>query len=126
MQMTYKKLNTLDERVEFCLERYPTTRNGDITLFATLCNEFYPPFERPLMNWKDLAGAMYSVPDLGSIARARRKVIERNKYKKYLPTIESIARHRGISQVMWRQYALDNPKDVEHKRRQPEVPQYEF
>ena len=102
---TVQKLQTIHQKVKYCLERYPEARNSDIDLFARLCENFYPPFERPLYNWRDLAGAMHSVPSLDHIARCRRKVIQDAKYQKYLPTVKGIALHRGYSQKIWNEYA---------------------
>lgn len=111
------KLNKLTDRVEYCLERYPESRNSDIELFARLCERFYPPFERPLYNWSDLAYAMHQVPSMDHIARMRRKVIERNGYKKYLPTEVGIALHRGIARKVWEQYAKESKQATIHDAR---------
>lgn len=58
-KITILKLNKLTDRVEYCLKNFQETRNSDIDLFARLCETFYPPFERPLYNWRDLAYAMH-------------------------------------------------------------------
>jgi hypothetical protein len=108
MQVTVHKLQTIHQKVKYCLERYPETRNSDIDLFARLCENFYPPFERPLYGWRDLAGAMHSVPSLDHIARCRRKVIQESNYKKYLPTDEYIALGRGYARNTWKQYAISH------------------
>lgn len=108
MALTVKKLTTLHNKVEYCLDRYPETRNSDIDLFARLCENFYPPFERALHNWRDLASAMHSVPSLDHIARVRRKVIEQHEYKKYLPTERYIAEARGYNKAVWEAYARLN------------------
>lgn len=105
---TVNKLNTLTKKVEYCLERFTETRNSDIDLFTRLCESFFPPFERPLYSWRDLASAMHRVPNLDHIARARRKVIEINGYKKYLPTDKSIAMARGLNEAVWIDYAKQN------------------
>ena len=114
--ITYQKLQNLHQRVEYCLDRFQEARNSDIDLFARLCENFYPPFERPLYNWRDLAGAMHSVPSLDHIARVRRKVVEENGYKKYLPTDIGIALHRGYDRKTWYEYArthgFKNPADT--------------
>lgn len=107
-RLTVKKLQTLEAKVEHCLERYVEARNSDIDLFAKVCENFYPPFERGLYNWRDLAGAMHQVPSLDHIARCRRKVIQRHQYKKYLPSVHSIAIHRGLNESVWKQYAVQN------------------
>jgi hypothetical protein len=103
--ITQRKLTTLHHKVDYCLDRFPETRNSDIDLFARLCENFYPPFEHAIYNWRDLAGAMHSVPSLDHIARVRRKVIQENRYLKYLPTDKGIALHRGYSQKVWNEYA---------------------
>lgn len=110
--LTYQKLNKLTDRVEYCLSKYPETRDSDIDLFARLCERFYPPFERPLYNWRDLAQAMHIVPSMDHIARLRRAVIMRNKYKKYLPTRFSIAEARKINKEVWTDYAVNNPREI--------------
>lgn len=106
--ITKQKLTKLHNQVEFCLERFSETRNSDIDLFARLCENFYPPFERPIYNWRDLAGAMHSVPSLDHIARCRRKVIQYHRYKKYLPTDRYVAERRGYEQTVWEDYARAN------------------
>jgi len=106
--ITTRKLNKLRDRVEYCLERYPETRNSDIDLFTRLCERFYPPFERPLYNWQDLATTMHQVPSLDHIARLRRKIIQQHDYAKYLPTVRAIALNRGIAEDIWHNYAKEN------------------
>lgn len=112
--ITLQKLTTLESRVTYCLENFPHTRNSDIDLFASLCENFYPPFERPLYNWRDLAHAMHQVPSLDHIARCRRKAIQKTKYTKYLPTVSTIAEARNISKETWIKYAtthnINEPK----------------
>lgn len=108
MRLTVQKLQTLEHKVEYCLERYTDAKNSDIDLFARVCENFYPPFENALYNWRDLAGAMHAVPSLDHIARCRRKVIRKHKYQKYLPTIKGIALHRGLNEKVWNEYATAN------------------
>lgn len=50
---------------------------------------------------------MKNVPTLDHIARVRRKVIEANKYKKYLPTNPDVAKARGIAQDVWKEYSRE-------------------
>lgn len=120
--ITVLKLNKLTDRVEYCLREYPETRNSDIELFARLCERFYPPFDQPLYNWRDLAGALHQVPSLDHLSRLRRKVIEKYEYKRYLPTDKRVALHRGINQGVFEAYATHNkiqqpkaitPEDIE-------------
>jgi hypothetical protein len=106
--VTVQKLQTLEQKVEYCLARYTDATNSDIDLFARVCENFYPPFETALYNWRDLAGAMHQVPSLDHIARCRRKVIRKHNYRKYLPTNRDIAIHRGLNEQIWIDYAKDN------------------
>lgn len=103
--ITVQKLNNLSQRVEHILNRYPNTRNSDLELQSTLCESFCPPFERAIYNWRDYVTVMRSLPTLDQIARARRKVIQRSGYKKYLPTIKEVAINRGYAESIWYEYA---------------------
>ena len=103
-RLTVQKLNNLTQRVEFVLERYPETRNSDLELQAQVCIQFYPPFETAIYNWRDFVSVMRSLPTLDHIARARRKVIQKSDYKKYLPTIREVAIARGINEKIWEEY----------------------
>lgn len=119
--LTTQKLTTIHNKVKYCLERYPEARNSDIDLFARLCENFYPPFERPIYNWRDLAGAMHSVPSLDHIARCRRKVVQDAKYTNYLPTDLHIALNRGYNRKVWSAYATLNniPEPVNNESNIP-------
>jgi len=101
-------LQTLEQKIQYCLERYIEARNSDIDLFVRLCENFYPPFESAIFTWRDLAGAMHSVPSMDHIARVRRRVISKNHHKKWLPTVKGIAQHRQINEEVWREYAKLN------------------
>lgn len=107
-ELTYKKLNTIMSKVEYCLEKFEDSRNSDIELFARVAENFYPGFERPLYNYRDLAYALHQLPNLDHIARMRRMVIQKHGYKKYLPTDKNIAVFRGISEVIWQDFARAN------------------
>lgn len=100
-----QRLNNLTQRVEYTLQKYPNTRNSDLELQAQLCTQFYPPMESPIWNWRDFVSVMRSLPTLDHIARARRKVIQQHKYKKYLPTDPMIAKARGINEEVWIEYS---------------------
>lgn len=110
--ITVNKLQSIQQKVEHCLDKYPETRNSDIDLYARLCENFYPPFERPIYNWRDLAYAMHSVVSLDHVARCRRKVIRKYNYTRYLPTDRGIALHRGYNEQVWRDYAVANNIDL--------------
>lgn len=104
-KITVQKLNTLTQRVEHILDRYPITRNSDLELQAQVCLQFWPPFESAIYNWRDFVSVMRSLPNLDHIARARRKVIQKSGYTKYLPTVREIALARGYNEKVWEEYA---------------------
>ena len=103
-----KSLLTLEGRVEHILKSYPQARNRDLELQAQLVYEFYPPLEQPIYNWKEIVYAFNKVPTLDHIARARRKVVARNK--SLVPTSLEIAKARKISEDTWRAWAFEKPK----------------
>lgn len=115
MNITSRKLNTLHGQVEYILENIPNTRNSDLSLQAELAQAFYPPLESAITNWKDIVIAMRNVPTLDHIARVRRKVIESNKYEKYLPTNPDVAKARGIEYNVWQDYAKRHNFALEKK-----------
>lgn len=100
-----ESLSKLHQKVKYCLRLFPETRNSDIELFARLCENFFPPFQMPLYNWRDVAYTLHQVPSLDHIARCRRKVVQESEYKEFLPTVKAIALARGYSQKQWVDYA---------------------
>lgn len=120
--ITTQKLKNVEQKVAYILENYLETRNSDIELFAKYCERFYPPFERPIYNWRDLAGAMYQVTNFDHISRCRRKAIERSNYKKWLPTDKNVAMNRGYSEEVWREYAKENNIKVKSTATDSNIP----
>lgn len=114
------RLNSLTQKVEYILQRYPATRNSDIELQAQLCTQFYPPIESPIWNWRDFVSVMRSLPTLDHIARARRKVIQNHKYTKYLPTSREVAETRRINMAVWEQYGRQSAQ-VMDRNYPPEI-----
>lgn len=119
--LTGRKLNTLTSRVEEVLRTSPMARNSDIELQAELCELFMPPFERPIATWRDYVSVMQTLPTLDHIARARRIVIAKHKYAKYLPTDPDIAKARRINMGVWRQYAIENAPQNSFNNYPPDV-----
>ena len=103
-----QKLHTVQKKVEYILDRYTETRNSDIELYARYCENFYPPLERPIYNWREVATTMHSVTAFDHIGRCRRKAIKDSNYTKYLPTVKAIAIARGLNELVWNQYAKEN------------------
>jgi len=106
MQTTITSIRTLEAKAERMLEKYPEARNSDIVLQALICANFYPPLERPINNWEDFVHTMQRVPSMDHVARVRRKIIEKHGQKKYLPTIESVAKARKLNMEVWKTYAV--------------------
>ena len=98
---------TLEGRVENILQRYPATRNSDLALQAQLVYEFYPPLEQPIYDWREIVTAMSQVPTQDHIARARRKVVARNKA--LMPTDLNVAKARKHSEDEFRRWAVTRP-----------------
>lgn len=107
-QITVEKLNTQTKRVEKVLREFPITRDDDMELWAKVCELFYPPLERPIFNYRDFSSVLRSLPTMSEIERARRKVIRKHGYKKYLPTLWFVAERRKIAEKVWAEYARDN------------------
>lgn len=80
---------TNEERIIYVLEKFPETRNSDVTLVIKLWESFYSGF---LHNggWIHTSD-LHNVPMQDGVARIRRIIQKRGEY---LPTNERIARLR--------------------------------
>lgn len=106
-------IKRLNEKVEYCLEYYPETRNSDIELTTRIWKEFHKSYLFDLgskelyVKVKDL----FELPREDNIKRVRAKI--QNDDKKWLPTDWKIAKKRGILEGEWRQamgYPSKEPK----------------
>jgi len=64
--------------------------------------------ENPINTYKDLIWTMQNLPSLDHVARVRRKIIQKHKYKKYLPNTLAVALARKYNEQTWREYAKEN------------------
>lgn len=93
-------LETLKGQVEFCLDKYPETRDSDITLLIKVWNQFYTEYinDDGTIHLKSL----YLIPKEDGIKRIRAKF--QNEEKKYLPTNWEVASERGIKRFEWENF----------------------
>lgn len=106
-------MKNLKTKIEYCLKKYPATRNSDITLTNSIWYEFY---NNKLVK-EDCNGKidyfvrlkdLYDMPKQDDVKRIRAKI--QNKENRYLPTSEKVAKQRRINEHTWRAYmGYDNP-----------------
>lgn len=104
------EINKLKDKVEFCLERYPETRNSDIKLtnaiWITFHKETLIPIQGQLAKeYTVKLTDLYSLPREDHIKRIRAKIQNPNHKTgypgKYPPTEEKIAIRRGWLKEYW-------------------------
>ena len=98
--MDLKKLKTIEEKVEYLLEKYPQTRSSDKILLLNMYAIFYRV---------DIRSSCANIclddrlPDYGSVSRIRRKVQER---REDLRAEDKIEEFRIASQEAYIEYAV--------------------
>lgn len=93
-------MKDLKDQVEYCLTKYPETRNSDIKL--TIC--VWYTFENletrfPVGSLKELTNLMLEMPHEDNIKRLRAKF---NEEGKYWPTNWEVAKARRINENEWK------------------------
>lgn len=107
-----KKDNKIIQQVEETLSKYIASRDDDILLWSLLVADYYPLPERLPQTWYEVATIIAKTPSMDYIAKCRRNVILKYHYMKFLPTTSSIASFRGIDKVIYKEYAKNNPLEV--------------
>jgi hypothetical protein len=103
-RLSREDLTHLITRVAYILNRYPATRNSDITLQLRFWEKFHEDYDPHNFNVKDL----YKLERLTSIARARAKI--QNEYKLYQAT-EEYRRFRRDKEIIEKEQQLaDKPE----------------
>ena len=97
---------TLKNQVERVLQKYPETRNSDITLTIQIWKEFYPT---RVMDGKVSLADLYDLPREDNVKRVRAKF--QNEENKYLPTVWEIARKRKINEMVWKNFIQSFPQE---------------
>ncbi len=100
----------LQDKIEYCLQKYPESRNSDIKLTNSIWFEFHSH-----KLFKDEQGDLtvklknlYDLPREDNIKRIRAKV--QNTEHKFLPTLEKIRKQRKILEIWWhREMQPSNP-----------------
>lgn len=112
--MDEKKLKTLKEQVECCLQNSPEARNSDIKLMILVWVNFYGVRGRMIF-----IDDLYNLPREDNIKRIRANFQSCKKYletgdpkhaPKYLPTNQKVTEKRGINEEVWRRFQGYNPE----------------
>jgi len=97
-----QKINTLKSKVEYCLQKYESTRGCDKNLTNAVWVEFYNKhLNRKEKEYYIKLKEVYYLPSLDSISRIRRKFNEKNMY---LPNNEVLAK-RGRQEEKWKNWS---------------------
>lgn len=102
-------MKNLKNKVIYCLENYPQTRNCDISLTLIIWWKFHNSSleffnDDYYVRCKDLRW----LPREDNVKRIRAKL--QNDENKYLPTDEEVRKQRGIQEEQWRKYLGYNPE----------------
>ena len=104
-------MKKLKEKVIYCLEKYPETRNSDTKLTSAVWLEFYKQF---LFTAPDGTCAaiklldLYKIPHQDSVKRIRATI--QNKENKFLPSDPEVRKKRKINEEEWRKFLGYNPE----------------
>lgn len=93
-------MKDLKDQVEYCLTKYPETRNSDIKLTICVWYTFENITDRfPIGSLKELTNLMLEMPREDNIKRIRAQF---NQDGKYWPTDLLVAKARRINETEWR------------------------
>ena len=94
----------LQDKIEYCLNKYPETRNSDIKLTNAVWIEFHNSkllvvegaiFTQYAVKLTEL----YDLPSQDDVKRIRAKI--QNNLHKFLPTSEEVIKQRRIKEKYW-------------------------
>lgn len=110
-------MKTLDDQVRYCLDKYPETRNSDITLTMHIWKEFYKNKLGVIdgvlaIRLRDL----FDLPREDNVKRVRAHI--QNDLKEFVPTNWEIAKKRKWLQHDWKQYLGYTQEAVIEKKKQ--------
>jgi hypothetical protein len=103
-------MKKLKDKILYCLERHPDTRNSDIKLTSAIWYEYYREKLVTSPNGKlavELV-SLYELPNQDDVKRIRAKI--QNKELKFLPTCPKIRQQRKIKEEEWRKFLGYNPE----------------
>jgi hypothetical protein len=102
-------LRTLDAQVRYCLEKFPATRNSDITLTQQL----WMTFHKGVLLFSEQYGycaqltKLFDLPREDNVKRVRAKI--QNTEFLFLPTSLGVAKKRGWHEEDWLKYLRTKP-----------------
>lgn len=93
-------MHNLKQKISYCLEKHPQTRNSDILLMRAVWYEFnnskiFKHNDRPAVYLEDLM----DLPTHDNIKRLR--AVIQNVEHKFLPTDEAVRKQRKINESWW-------------------------
>jgi hypothetical protein len=103
---------TLKEKVLYCLEKEPRTRDSDTTLTNYLWLEFYRKFlfQNVDNSWCVKIIDLYQLPTQDDVKRWRAKIQNDKKNPMFLPTSLEVVKKRKINEELWRSQLGFNPE----------------
>lgn len=99
-------MKRLKDKILYCLEKYPETRNSDIKLTSAVWFEYYSD-KLVTLDDKRLAVPLvelYKIPSQADVKRIR--AIIQNKKKLWLPTEPEVRKKRNILEKDWFNYVV--------------------
>ena len=102
----------LKQKVLYCLEKYPMTRNSDIQLTVAIWLEYHRQyvFQDERGEWCIKVKNLDKLPTQDDVKRWRAKIQNDPKHPKFVPTDSFIARMRGWKEEEWRRALSYNPE----------------
>ena len=111
-------IRRLKWQVNYCLGKYPKTRNSDIELRHQILRDFYPSRVRELKGREAVyLEDEFELPTQDAVKRVR--AVFQNVEGKYLPTDWKVAKKRGIERAKWEDglgYNLTSTEVATHKQ----------
>ena len=91
----------LKSKIEYCLEKYPETRNSDVKLTNSIWVEYYRDRLKTIDGKAYVALVdLYDMPREDNVKRIRAKI--QNEENRFLPTTLEVVRQRKINEEIWR------------------------
>jgi len=100
----------LKEKIKYCLQKYPETRNSDVKLTNSIWVEYYNKYliRDECGNLAVKLIDLYELPRQDDVRRIRAKI--QNEEGLLLPTSLEVVKQRRINENKWRAYMdCDNP-----------------
>lgn len=96
--MSLQKMKNVERQVEAILQDYPAARNSNRVMIAEYAKRYGKVKSGSLLD------ILKGIPQVETILRNRRKLIQNNNYNKYTPTDERVAKARRLNQEVYKSY----------------------